>query len=318
MEQSARLIRRFLNSRARVMHLGGHSTTSAWLYDIDMPSGWISCDSMLAIDEAIALVIQGDQESIRARARVVEADRREMQNRQAPVLLERGVTIPLPTQYCYRIEFTHSFRPVANLDADRKATVTQRAKVGSTRFERPVLVADVSNSGARILTTDLIESGELIQFELDRGGKKVVMTASGRYARKLQATRDLYSVGLRFENVGRIEAARWKLLVEEAGTSPARFPNSGEVLPLTESPQSGQDLRQIANKLLTKIREVDLAEREFLSKEMGNFANGFSDAELVAFEIQLDVMAQHKRQYADNLASAIEILYSQAQMNTAA
>ena len=71
---------------------------SAWLYDQQMPFGWISCDAPLAIGEQISVSIQGEHESVNAPALVIDVDRREMQNRRAPVYLERGVTIPLPIQ----------------------------------------------------------------------------------------------------------------------------------------------------------------------------------------------------------------------------
>lgn len=314
MEKSARLVRNFLNSRARVVHLGGHSVVAAWLYDVDMPFGWISCDSPLAIDESIALVLQGNRESAQVRARVLDIDRHEMRNREKPVTLERGVTIPLPLQYCYRVEFTTPIRPTINRETDRKAVLDKIAKLGSLRFERKVLLADVSASGARVLTTTPIEIGELLSFEFERDGKTVAFSATGRYARKVASPRELYSVGLQFEDIGRIDAARWKVVLDEAGSIPARSSSAGEsILTLAQASESGKDFRNIANKLLEKIEEVDKAEREFLRNQLSNEFAALETAELVALEIQLDVMAQHKRQYIANLASAIEILYTQAQ-----
>lgn len=316
MDKSARLVQRFLNSRARVTHLGGHALVSAWLYDIQMPYGWISCHHPLAIGEDIQLLIQGENESANVKARIIDADRGEMRNRETPVFLERGNSIPYPLDYCYQFEFMSTVRPVPNKDTDRKAVSSMVARVGTMRFERMVLLADVSVSGARILSTEPIESGELLSFEFEQGGKTIAISASGRYLRRESSNRDLYSAGLRFEGVGRIDTARWKMILHEASAKPARAPHTNQSLsPVLEAVEGGQDFQNIAKKLLAKIQEVDKAERDFLRKHLEQQQGSLDEISLRIFEAHWESMARHKQQFSDNLSAAIEILHSQVVQN---
>ena len=74
----------------------------------------------------------------------------------------------------------------------------------------------------------------------------------------------------------------------------------------------------IANKLLAKLREVNRAERQFLKQQLSAHNFHLPAEALRGMEAQLDVMARHKEQFADNLASTIDVMNARIQAAEAA
>lgn len=285
-----------------------------------MPCVWISCDSPLAVGEHIGLVVQSDMLSVQLTARVEGVDRVEATNRRTPIFLERGVSIPYPPQYYYLVSITSPVRPAPSAQADRKAVVSFGGRVSSDHDAYQVLIADMSRGGARVLSTQPIEGNEVLELSCEVDGKVVRLPAVRRYIRQELSKEGLYSIGLRFEHVSRIDAARWKTRLNEAHINPARAQSSANVLEPESGPNGNPatDLRTIANKLLAKIREVNRAERRLLGEHLAAHQAHIGPDGLKVLEAQLDVMARHKEQFAENLASTIAVMHAKIESSEAA
>ena len=265
------------------------------------------------------MVVQSEFLSVQLRARVDELDRHEARNRRAPIFLERGVSIRQPEEYYYRVEIVSPIRPSPSPQTDRKAVTAFGARVASDIDTYPVLIADMSREGVRVLSTEPIPGSETMELTCEVEGKVVRLPAQKRYVRVESAKDSLFSVGFRFDHVSRIDAARWKVRLNEAYITPARAQSAmeSERMDLCEA-NTDNDLRMIANKLLAKLREVNRAERQFLKQQLSAHNFHLPAEALRGMEAQLDVMARHKEQFADNLASTIDVMNARIQAAEAA
>lgn len=285
---------------------------AGWVYDFDVPDGWLLSESPLSIGEEIDLVIQGDLQSVKLRSRIVEVDHTETRNRRHPIFLPSGLAIKQPVAYYYRFEMLTPMRPVSNRDLDRKIVVPTEVRVSTPSQQLVAVLADVSENGARLLAPTPIEGCDLLEFRIEVDGQELEVLASSRYSRKAPGHEELFAVGLHFEKIGRIDAARWRKILAIARSEPARIEWNGppEDSSVHIPVQADFDLRTIANKLLAKIQEVDRAEREYLLTALMLRSEEIDAEEMARVEAKLAIMERHKRQFAENLASTIEVMHA--------
>ena len=225
---SQSLGKQLLNSRARIFYTGAPSWISGWVYDAQIPDIWITSTNPLPKEVNLTIAVQIDMAAAHFEAVVIEVDTDEAVHRKSPIFVGKGISIPQPRQYCYRLNIVSGIRQQQNKQANRKALHEMQGALMIDGTEIPVLVGDISAAGAGVYGIQELPVGKLVELICTPDGKPISIQATVQHCREVPADSKLFAGGLRFTRVGRIEAARWKNRFYDAHLVPSRMQSDEE------------------------------------------------------------------------------------------
>lgn len=294
-----------------------------------MPDIWLVTESKLPSQGVFTLSAQSEKTVVSFGARLVAADQVEMQHRQAPLFLTNGITIPQPSQFCYRLSVTSEIRRTANLQTARKAVIELQGSLDCSGSELQAAIWDISKHGAGLLTDRALQPYSTTTLMVDLGGDPILLPAEVRHTRLVAGSRPLYLSGLHFGSIGRIASARWKMRFEEAYVAPSR---SRRPLELTQHliPESqnllvddslSKGLAEHASTLLERLQQASQTERKLMKRYLDDsWLKDRDSAEeaIAAMDAKLEVLRSYERELEDSLFKALDSLKRLGQERPAA
>lgn len=301
--------KQLLNSRARVFYSGVPAWISGWVYDAQLPDIWIAASLPLPKETALTVSVQIDMAAAHFEAIVIEVDADESVHRKAPIFVGRGVSIPQPKQYCYKLNIVSGIRQQQNKQANRKALHEMQGSVMMGEAEIPILVGDISAAGAGVYSIEELPVGQLVELICMPDGKAISIQGTVQHSREVPAESTLYASGLRFTRVGRIEAARWKNRFYDAHVVPSRTKHGeasnaqrGDVEIFAQTPEDGK-IERLAD-YIERLVKVSQMERQIIIHNM-ELLSGSSKETIRA---QVEVFARHEDELRDKICEILESL----------
>ena len=216
------LSNQILNARTRVFYEGGTDWVSGWIYDVQLPKILIASFLPLPKDGSLSVSAQGDLTTITFNARVVGVDIEEVRRRRVPILVGGGVSLIQPFQCCYELVLTSGMRHAPSKQVSRKAFHQLAATIVTDSREVPVLIEDISAVGAGLFMRSELSIGRSVHLICELEGRPLTFPAKVMHCRQVPAEDVLFSAGLRFDQIGRVEAALWKNKFNSASSTPSR------------------------------------------------------------------------------------------------
>lgn len=306
---SQSLGKQLLNSRARIMYTGGPGWISGWVYDAQLPDIWVSASNPLPKDTVLSVSVQIEFAAAQFEANVVEADTEEAGHRKSPIFVGNGVSIHQPRQFCYKLSVISGIRQQQNKQANRKALHEMHGSVIIDGFETPVIVGDISASGAGIFCNAEIPTGKLVELVCNPDGKSINIQGTIQHCREVPADGTLYSAGIKFTKVGRIEAARWKNRFYDAHLLPSRIQGAeaakagkSELEVYAQLPED-DNVTKLAG-LIERLIKVSQMERQIIIHNMESLSGGAKET----MRAQIDVFAKHEEELRTKICELLKEL----------